>query len=98
MRSIVVAATAAALALGLCAGAGYSRSATFSFQQVATGLNKPVDVASAPGDPSTVYVVEQPGTFVMVSNGTPEGTFLDIHDRVRRGGVQGLHEVVVHPG
>ena len=98
MRSIVVAATAAALALGLCAGAGYSRSATFSFQQVATGFNTPVDVASAPGDPSTVYVVEQPGAIVMVRNGQPEGTFLDIHDRVRSGGEQGLLSVAFHPG
>ncbi len=97
MRSIVVAA-AAALALCLCTGAGYSRSATFSFQQVATGFSTPVDVAAAPGDPSTLYVVEQQGTIMMVRNGQTAGTFLDIRDRVRSGGEQGLLSVAFHPG
>src|SRR6266852_5548851 len=98
MRSIAVAAAAAALALVLCVGAGSSRSATFSFQQVATGFNSPIDVASAPGDPSTVYVVEQQGTIVMVRNAQAAGTFFDIRDRVRSGGEQGLLSVAFHPG
>src|SRR5437016_7007357 len=98
MRSIAVAAAAAALALVLCVGAGSGRSATFSFQQVATGFNSPVDVASAPGDPSTLYVVEQQGTIVMVRNAQAAGTFFDIRDRVRSGGEQGLLSVAFHPG
>ena len=55
-------------------------------------------MTSAPGDTATLYVVEQPGTIVMVRGGQVTGTFLDIRDRVKSGGEQGVLSVAFHPG
>jgi len=96
----LLAVSATALALGLWAGAASGARDTaqaLSFQQVVSGLASPVDVASAPGDPSTLYVVEQPGTIEIVKGGQIAGTFLDIRGRVRSGGEQGLLSVAFHP-
>jgi glucose/arabinose dehydrogenase len=68
-----------------------------SFEPYVNGFNAPVDVTSAPGDPSTLYVVEQPGTIKIVRNGQITGTFLDITSRVKSGGEQGLLSVAFHP-
>lgn len=68
-----------------------------SFQEVASGLTSPVAVAAAPGDPSTLYVVEQQGTIKIVRDGRVSGTFLDIRSRVKSGGEQGLLSVAFHP-
>lgn len=99
-RLALLAVSATALALGLWAGAASGARDTahaLSFQQVASGLASPVDVASAPGDPSTLYVVEQQGTIKIVKGGRVTGTFLDIRSRVRSGGEQGLLSVAFHP-
>ena len=99
-RLALVAASLIALALGLWTGAasGSGNAArAFSFQQVASGFSSPVDIASAPGDPSTLYVVEQQGTIKTVTGGQVTGTFLDIRSRVRSGGEQGLLSVAFHP-
>jgi glucose/arabinose dehydrogenase len=96
-RRLLWPAAVVALAFGLLTGAASGRSTAFSFQQVASGFASPVDVASAPGDPSTLYVVEQPGTIKMVRNGQVAGTFLDIRGRVKSGGEQGLLSVAFHP-
>ncbi len=74
-----------------------ARAAAFTFQPVARGFASPVDVASAPGDPSTLYVVEQQGTIKIVRNGQVAGTFLDIRSSVKSGGEQGLLSVAFHP-
>ena len=96
-RIALVGAALVALMVGVWAGAASSRSAAFSFQQVASGFESPVYVTSAPGDTSTLYVVEQQGTIKMVKNGQTAGTFLDIRGRVRSGGEQGLLSVAFHP-
>lgn len=99
-RAALLAVAATALALGLWAGAasgGRYTAQTLSFQQVASGFASPVDVASAPGDPSTLYVVEQQGTIKIVKGGQVSGTFLDIRSRIRSGGEQGLLSVAFHP-
>ena len=99
-RLALLAVSTAALALGLCAGAasgGRDAAHALSFQQVASGFASPVDVASAPGDPSTLYVVEQQGTIKIVKGGQVTGTFLDIRSRIRSGGEQGLLSVAFHP-
>jgi glucose/arabinose dehydrogenase len=92
-------AAAAALALGLWAGSTASGGGTapHDFAQVLGGFDAPVYVTSAPGDPTTLYVVEQPGTIKIVKNGSVAGTFLDIRSRVRSGGEQGLLSVAFHP-
>jgi glucose/arabinose dehydrogenase len=93
-----VAGTAAVLALGLGAGSASGGSAAKrAFTPVVRGLSAPVYVTSAPGDPTTLYVVEQPGTIRIVRNGAVKGTFLDLRTRVKSGGEQGLLSVAFHP-
>src|SRR3954464_15334796 len=91
----LTAAAVVALAVGIWAGSASGRA--HGFVQVAGGFASPVYVTSAPGDPTTLYVVEQPGTIKIVKNGAVTGTFLDIRDRVRSGGEQGLLSVAFHP-
>ena len=54
-------------------------------------------MTSAPGDPTTLYVVEQPGTIRIVSNGKIAGTFLDMRSKVLSGGEQGLLSMAFSP-
>ena len=88
-------AAAVALALGVWAGSASSSGAAFA--PYASGFTSPVYVTSAPGDPTTLYVVEQPGTIKIVRNGVAAGTFLDIRSRIKSGGEQGLLSVAFHP-
>jgi glucose/arabinose dehydrogenase len=60
------------------------------FVQIAGGFAQPTYVTSAPGDTTTLYVVEQRGTIQIVRDGRATGTFLDIHDRVLDDGERGL--------
>jgi glucose/arabinose dehydrogenase len=69
-----------------------------SFVQVVGGLDAPTDVRVAPGDPSTLYVVEQPGTIRTIVGGKITATFLDIRSKVRSGGEQGLLSMAFDPG
>src|SRR5207253_9504434 len=88
----------AALLFGIwIGGAEGGHKAQSSFVRVASGFDAPVYVTSAPGDPTTLYVVEQPGTIKIVRNGSTAGTFLDIRSRVRSGGEQGLLSVALSP-
>ncbi|HXH96247.1 MAG TPA: PQQ-dependent sugar dehydrogenase, partial [Gaiellaceae bacterium] len=56
-------------------------------------------IASAPGDASTLYVVEQQGTVEMVRDGQKAGVFLDLTDRVgyEQGGERGLLGLAFSP-
>jgi glucose/arabinose dehydrogenase len=81
----------------LAVSAGGANAARSSFQALVTGLSAPTYVTSAPGDPSTLYVVEQPGTIKIVRNGSVAGTFLDIRSRVKAGGEQGLLSMAFSP-
>jgi glucose/arabinose dehydrogenase len=87
-------AVAALCALAL---AGSASGRTHGFVQIGGGFASPTYVTSAPGDPTTLYVVEQPGTIKIVRNGQMAGTFLDIRDRVKSGGEQGLLSVAFSP-
>ncbi len=92
------AAAAGALALGILAGSASGQGgARYEFATVVGGFDAPVDVTSAPGDPTTLYVVEQPGVIKIVKNGSVAGTFLDIRSRVKSGGEQGLLSIAFHP-
>jgi glucose/arabinose dehydrogenase len=91
-RACIAVVAAATLAL-----AGSASGAKLGFEPLVKGLDAPVYVTSAPGDPSTLYVVEQPGRIVIVRNGAVARTFLDIRSRVKSGGEQGLLSVAFHP-
>jgi glucose/arabinose dehydrogenase len=61
-------------------------------------FDSPVHVAQAPGDRSRLFVVEQGGTIRVVRNGrTLRTPFLDLSDRVRSGGEQGLLSIAFAP-
>src|SRR4051794_31975876 len=90
-------AAAALVALGVGLWVGSASGARHDFVQVASGFDSPVYVTSAPGDPTTLYVVEQPGVIKIVKNGQVAGTLLDIRDRVKSGGEQGLLSVAFSP-
>ena len=79
------------LAAGLCAGCGGSAgppSTTvageqLTFIEVARGLDRPVYVAAAPGEPERLYVVEQAGVVEVVENGNVlPRPFLDVSEQV----------------
>ncbi|MGI8606070.1 MAG: PQQ-dependent sugar dehydrogenase [Gaiellaceae bacterium] len=65
---------------------------------VARGLDNPVHVAAAPGEPDRLYVVEQVGRIRIVADGRVEAEpFLDVASEVVSGGEQGLLSVAFHP-
>lgn len=65
---------------------------------VARGLDSPVHVAAAPGEPDRLYVVEQAGRIRIVEGGRVEAKpFLDVTSDVVSGGEQGLLSVAFHP-
>jgi glucose/arabinose dehydrogenase len=54
-------------------------------------------VTSAPGDPDTLYVVERAGRIRIVKDGKIAGTFLDIRNKIKSGGEQGLLSMAFSP-
>jgi glucose/arabinose dehydrogenase len=69
----------------------------YSFAQILSGFDSPVQVTSAPGAPDTLYVVEQIGTIRIVREGQIAGTFLDIRGLIKSGGEQGLLSLAFSP-
>jgi glucose/arabinose dehydrogenase len=66
--------------------------------QVASGLETPLYLTWAPGEPERLYVVLQAGRIVVVEQGRVRAEpFLDIEDEVVAGGEQGLFAVAFHP-
>lgn len=76
------------------------QSSTLSLITVVSGLTFPVDLETANDGTSRLFVVEQPGTIRIVSNGTVVATpFLDITPKVNFDHAeQGLLGVTFHPG
>jgi glucose/arabinose dehydrogenase len=66
--------------------------------EVENGFENPVHVATAPGYPNLLFVVEQGGTIQVVEDGErrPEA-FLDISQLVQAGGEEGLLSIAFHP-
>jgi hypothetical protein len=92
VRGLAVALVA--LAFGAVCASG---ARAYSFQQVLGGLDSPVDVTFAPGEPDRLYVVEQPGRIRIVENGKVTGTFIDLTSQIASGGERGLLSVAFHP-
>jgi glucose/arabinose dehydrogenase len=69
----------------------------YSFAPFVSGFDSPTYVTSAPGDPATLYVVEQVGTIRIVRDGKIAGTFLDVRNLVTSGGEQGLLSMAFSP-
>jgi glucose/arabinose dehydrogenase len=74
------------------------RAAALSLERVASGLDAPLHLTAPRSEPDRLYVVEQDGRIRVLENGRLRGQpFLDIRDRVRAGGEQGLLSVAFHP-
>lgn len=74
-----------------------STATTVRLEQVADRFRSPVYVTSPPGD-SRLFVVEQAGRIRVVKDRrTVPQSFLDIANRVRSGGEQGLLSMAFHP-
>jgi glucose/arabinose dehydrogenase len=70
---------------------------TVAFAPVATGLDQPLMITGAPGDPR-LFVIEQGGTVRVIKNGQLLPTpFLDISSLVMAGGERGLLGIAFHP-
>jgi glucose/arabinose dehydrogenase len=97
MRLAPVAAAVLSL-VALASASGSALGAEGAFRKVvfATGFGSPVLLTYAPGEPGTVYVVEQPGQVIRV-RGAQRTVFLDIGDRVEYGGEQGLLGLAFDP-
>src|SRR5215218_10720996 len=72
------------------------RAHSFDVERVATGLNRPVWVGAAPGDPDALWMLEQPGRVVRMADGE-RTTLLDLSDQVLTGAEQGLLGIAFHP-
>jgi glucose/arabinose dehydrogenase len=72
--------------------------AKISFQEIASGLTKPVFVTNAGDGSGRIFVIEQAGYIRILKNGSLQATpFLDIHTMVKSGGEQGLFALAFHP-
>ena len=98
--AVLMAAVALAASL-LAAGTGERASAQGGGLQLKRvgGFEAPVYVENAPGARGLLFVVEQPGSVRVIRKGRTLGQpFLDIRDRVRYGGEQGLLSIAFDPG
>jgi glucose/arabinose dehydrogenase len=92
-------ATAPSVPSGPCAaGTPVAGTPALTSVLVTRGLAAPVDVQSAPGDRTRLFVVEQAGRIRIVRDGSLLATpFLDIVSRVGSGGERGLLGLAFHP-
>jgi glucose/arabinose dehydrogenase len=92
----VVAAALSVVALYMSPGSALGAESAFRKVVFARGFDAPVLLTYAPGEPGTVYVVEQPGRVIRVRSGR-RTVFLDIRSRVEYGGEQGLLGLAFDP-
>ena len=93
--STVAGLVAGALLFGV-AGAASGAESVFRKAVYARGFDAPVLLTHAPGEPQTVYVVEQGGRVIRVQSGRRR-VFLDVRRQIVSGGEQGLLGLAFHP-
>jgi glucose/arabinose dehydrogenase len=91
-----VVAALSVLALVTVSGSALAGEAAFRKVVFARGFDDPVLLTHAPGEPGTVYVVEQPGRVLRIRNGR-RTVFLDLRSRVDYGGERGLLGLAFDP-
>ena len=100
MRVLALLALAAGLSAVVGCGSGAERETAaenaFRLKPFARGFDAPLLVTHAPGEPQTLYVVEQPGRVVRLRAGK-RTVFLDVRRDVAYGGEQGLLGLAFHP-
>src|SRR6266496_2686569 len=88
---------ASLLAAAVLAAPATAAQQQLSVRPFARGLSALTAIASTPAEPRRLYAVEQIGRIRYFVGGRLRGTFLDIRDRVKSGGEQGLLSVAFHP-
>jgi glucose/arabinose dehydrogenase len=78
------------------AGAATSSGQAFERTLFARGFDDPLLLTHAPGEPATVYVVEQPGRVIRVRSGR-RTVFLDVRDQIEVSREEGLLGLAFHP-
>lgn len=78
---------------------GLPEPSGYTWQQLVSGLQRPLDLQSARDGSGRLFVVEQPGLIRILQNGQLQAEpFLDIRDRVgSQGNEQGLLGLAFHP-
>jgi glucose/arabinose dehydrogenase len=94
----IVASLGAAVALLGIAGSASGGGTAFRSLVYARGLDAPVLLTHAPGEPRVTYVVEQGGRILRIDSRRRRTVFLDVRDEVEYGGEQGLLGLAFHPG
>jgi glucose/arabinose dehydrogenase len=88
----------AAGALVSCAADTTRHQSQFRLRVFASGFDSPTFVGAPRSEAGRLYVVEQPGVIRVIVNGKARAEpFLDIRNRVRCCGEQGLLSVAFHP-
>src|SRR5438105_6525273 len=99
LLAVLVFIVAAALPGAACGSGGSRSAAQFHLRQIASGLDSPTYVTSAPGQRGVRYGTEQPGVVRVLVNGKLRAQpFIDISNLVKSGGEQGLLSIAFHPG
>ncbi len=83
-----------------CEGVATVEGEAIQLELVTTGISRPVDVATPPGDTDRIFVVDQNGLIRVVditSDRLLPAPFLDIRSRVRCCGERGLLGLAFHP-
>ncbi|MBA2423997.1 MAG: PQQ-dependent sugar dehydrogenase [Actinobacteria bacterium] len=100
MRFLVLCALTASVAMLAGCGSATERkpaaASAFQLKPFARGFEPLVLLTHAPGEPKTLYVVEQPGRVVRVRAGK-RTVFLNVRSDVAYGGEQGLLGLAFHP-
>jgi glucose/arabinose dehydrogenase len=78
------------------AATAHGHAESFAVERIASGFNRPTWAGGAPGDPESLWVLEQPGRVVRVRDGRRQ-TLLDMTDAVKTGAEQGLLGIAFHP-
>jgi glucose/arabinose dehydrogenase len=82
--------------LATLSGAAFGAESAFRKDVFARGFDHPVLLTYAPGEPDTMYVLEQPGRVIRLRDGR-RSVFLDIRDDVKYGGELGLLGLAFDP-
>jgi glucose/arabinose dehydrogenase len=92
----IVAAALSLLALSTVSGSALAGETALRKAVLARGFDNPVLLTYAPGEPGTVYVVEQTGRVIRLRSGR-RTVFLDLRSRVDYGGERGLLGLAFDP-
>jgi len=96
--AVLVGALAAAGVVFVSSSNGEPQQLQLRLQQIASGLEEPLALATPRNEPNRLYVAEQAGRIRVIVNGRLRAApFLDIRNLVTSGGEQGLLGLAFHP-